>query len=466
VGLRLYDTRRRAVHPFTPLTPGKVGIYVCGPTVQSAPHVGHLRAAVAFDVLRRWLITSGYEVTLVRNVTDIDDKIIASAAEEGTSVWAHAERFTRAFNAAYDAVGILPPTVEPRATGHVPEMIAMMQRLIDRGHAYAADGSVWYSVHSYPDYGALSGQRPDAVQPSPENDEGKRDPRDFALWKAVKPGEPSWDTPWGPGRPGWHLECSAMAAKYLGEQFDIHGGGLDLVFPHHENERAQSVAAFAPENCDRDEALRHTEMAVHWLHGGLLTTSGEKMSKSLGNFFRVDEALGVVRPQALRYYLASAHYRSGLEYGTEALHEASATFERLETFCRSVELLPGTDEPEGIWSDFAAAMDDDLSVARALAVVFSAVSAGNKASEADRGRYVGVVRRMLATLGLDPISQWAAPGGDLRPALDTAVAIALEQRAKARKAKDYVTSDAIRDQLAEAGILVDDTAGGQRWRLA
>ncbi len=471
MGLQLYDTRRRAVHPFEPLVPGRASIYVCGPTVQSAPHVGHLRVAVAFDILRRWLTANGYEVTLVRNVTDIDDKIIVNAAEEGVTVWALAERFTRAFNAAYDALGVLPPTVEPRATGHVPEMVAMMQRLIDGGHAYAAGGSVWFSVSSYPDYGALSGQRPDSVQPSAEHEQGKRDARDFALWKAAKPGEPTWDTPWGPGRPGWHLECSAMAAKYLGERFDIHGGGLDLVFPHHENERAQTVTAFSgPDGAGNPATDAQHEMAQHWMHGGLLTTRGEKMSKSLGNFFRVDEALGMVRPPVLRYYLAAAHYRSGLEYGAEALAEAAATYERLETFCRSVELLPGDPppddtEPAGVWDEFAAAMDDDLAVPRALAVIFSAVSAGNKASEADRGPYVGVVRRMLAVLGLDPVSQWPDPGADLRPALETAIAIALEQRARARKEKDYATSDAIRDQLAEAGVLVDDTAGGQRWRL-
>jgi cysteinyl-tRNA synthetase len=462
VGLQLYDTRRRAVHPFVPLTPGRVSVYVCGPTVQDVPHVGHLRVTVAFDILRRWLTASGYEVTLVRNVTDIDDKIIINAAAEGVTVWALAERFTRAFNDAYDAVGILPPTVEPRATGHVPEMVAMMQRLIGAGHAYEADGSVWFSVSSYSDYGALSGQRPDSVQPSAEHENGKRDPRDFALWKAAKPGEPTWETPWGPGRPGWHLECSAMAAKYLGERFDIHGGGLDLVFPHHENERAQTVTAF----CDPEQAPGECEMAQHWMHGGLLTTRGEKMSKSLGNFLRVDQALAAVRPPVLRYYLAAAHYRSGLEYGTEALAEAAATYERLETFCRSVEVPSGTPEPPGVWDEFAAAMDDDLAVPRALATIFSAVSAGNKATEGERAPYVAVVRRMLAVLGLDPVAQWPDPGANLRPALDAAVAIALEQRSKARAAKDYATSDAIRDRLAEAGVLVDDTSGGQRWRLA
>jgi cysteinyl-tRNA synthetase len=340
--------------------------------------------------------------------------------------------------------------------------------LIDAGNAYAAGGSVWFSVLSYPDYGALSGQRPDAVQPSAEHEDGKRDPRDFALWKAAKPGEPSWDTPWGPGRPGWHLECSAMAAKYLGESFDVHGGGLDLVFPHHENERAQTAMAFASSGTSSSgDGPGGHEMASHWMHGGLLTTSGEKMSKSVGNILRVDEALSAVRGPVLRYYLASAHYRSSLEYGPDALKEAAATYERLETFCRSVDVLPALDEPAGVWQEFAAAMDDDLSVPRALAVVFTAVSAGNKATDdATRAAHVGVVRRMLAALGLDPVSQWPDPGSDLRPALEAAVAIALEQRSRARAQKDYATSDAIRDQLAAAGVLVDDTAGGQRWRLA
>jgi cysteinyl-tRNA synthetase len=423
----------------------------------------------------------------VRNVTDVDDKIIENAAAEGVTPWALAERFTREFNRAYDALGVLAPTVEPRATGHIPEMIAMIARLVDSGAAYPSAGSVWFSVTDFADYGALSGQRPDSVQASPEGDDGKRDPRDFALWKAHKPGEPSWDTPWGPGRPGWHLECSAMAAKYLGEGFDVHGGGLDLVFPHHENERAQTALTFGPAagSAPAGSQVPH-EMAQHWLHGGLLTTRGEKMSKSLGNFFRVEDALAQVRAPVLRFYLASAHYRSAQEYGAEALQEAAAAYERLETFCRSVGgaagnsadvVLPadlsrpavsrvGGDEPAGVWNEFAAAMDDDLAVPRAMAVVFSAVSAGNKVADAERPAYVAVVRRMLAVLGLDPVSQWPDPGSDLRPALDTAVAVALARRAKARQDKDYAASDQIRDQLAEGGILVEDTAGGQRWRLA
>ncbi|MDQ1630881.1 MAG: cysteinyl-tRNA synthetase [Frankiaceae bacterium] len=470
MALQLYDTRRRAVFPFTPRVSGQAGLYVCGPTVQGPPHVGHVRGAVAFDVLRRWLTLSGYEVTLVRNVTDVDDKIIENAAAEGVTPWALAERYTREFNRAYDVLGVLAPTVEPRATGHIPEMIAMIARLVDAGAAYPSAGSVWFSVGAFADYGALSGQRPDSVQASPEGDDGKRDPRDFALWKAYKPGEPSWDTPWGPGRPGWHLECSAMAAKYLGEGFDVHGGGLDLVFPHHENERAQTALTYGSGNAGGSGGSAGThEMAQHWLHGGMLTTRGEKMSKSVGNFFRVQDALDAVRPAELRFYLASGHYRSTQEYSGEALQEAAAGYQRLETFCRSVDvdvqLDEPSDEPPGVWDEFAEAMDDDLAVPRALAVIFSAVSTGNKAEGSERGAYVRVVRRMLAALGLDPVSQWPDPGSDLRPALDTAVAVALARRAQARQDKDYATSDLIRDQLAEGGIQVEDTAGGQRWRL-
>ena len=462
VALQLYDTRTRSVRPFEPLRAGEAGLYVCGPTVQSGPHVGHLRVAVAFDILRRWLTTSGYAVTLVRNVTDIDDKIIANARAAGTTPWALAERYTREFNAAYDAVGVLPPTVEPRATAHVPEMVALMRRLVDAGAGYESGGSVWFSVASLPSYGTLSGQRPDAVQPSPEADAGKRDPRDFALWKAARPGEPTWDTPWGPGRPGWHLECSAMAGKYLGEQFDIHGAGIDLVFPHHENERAQTVRAAEAAGACGETA----EMARWWVHAGLLTTAGEKMSKSVGNVFLAADALAAARPQVLRYALASAHYRSGLEYGPDTLVEAASAYERLETFVRSVPGEPGVDEPAAVWDQFAAAMDDDLAVSRALAVVFGAVGSGNRASDAERAGWGGVVRRMLAVLGLDPVSQWPAADAALGPVLDAVVQVALDARSHARAQKDYAASDAIRDRLAAAGVVVEDAAGGQRWHLA
>jgi cysteinyl-tRNA synthetase len=462
VGLQLYDTRTRRVRPFEPIVAGQVGIYLCGPTVQSSPHVGHLRGAVVMDVLRRWMLASGYAVTLVRNVTDIDDKILINAAAAGESPFALAERFTREFNQAYDAVGVLPPTIEPRATGHVPEMIELMQSLIERGHAYESAGSVWFSVGSFPGYGGLSGQKPDAVQASPEGEPGKRDSRDFALWKAAKPGEPTWDTPWGPGRPGWHLECSSMAAKYLGSQFDIHGGGLDLVFPHHENERAQS-----------DCGLNFTgerEMARYWLHHGLLNVAGgEKMSKSLGNTFLAADVLAITRAPALRYYFLSAHYRSALEYGPDQLADAGAAYERFEGFLsrstETAEVDPASLDADPLWVSFCEMLDDDLSTPRALAVIHEAVSAAHRSSDASH--HYQLVRRMLGVLGLDPVSQWpAADGGSLQPVIERLVAGALERRAQARSSKDWAASDAIRDELAAAGIAVEDTPTGQRWELA
>jgi cysteinyl-tRNA synthetase len=462
VGLQLYDTRTRRVRPFEPIVAGQVGIYLCGPTVQSSPHVGHLRGAVVMDVLRRWMLASGYEVTLVRNVTDIDDKILINAAAAGESPFALAERFTREFNQAYDAVGVLPPTIEPRATGHIPEMVELMQSLIERGHAYASAGSVWFSVGSFPGYGGLSGQKPDSVQASPEGEPGKQDSRDFALWKAAKPGEPTWDTPWGPGRPGWHLECSSMAAKYLGSQFDIHGGGLDLVFPHHENERAQS-------DCGLDFTGEH-EMARFWLHHGLLNVAGgEKMSKSLGNTFLATDVLATTRAPALRYYFLSAHYRSALEYGPDQLADASAAYERLEGFLSRADATDDVDpaalDADPFWVSFSAMLDDDLSTPRALAVIHDAVSAANRASGA--AHHYQLVRRMLGVLGLDPVSQWpSADGGSLQPVIDRLVAGALERRAQARSNKDWAASDAIRDELAAAGIAVEDTPTGQRWELA
>ncbi|HMA47628.1 MAG TPA: cysteine--tRNA ligase, partial [Frankiaceae bacterium] len=390
MGLCLYDTRTRRVRPFVPLRPGHVGMYLCGPTVQSAPHVGHMRSALAFDLLRRWLLAGGYEVTYVRNVTDIEDKIISNAAAEGASVWELAERHTRAFNAAYDTLGVLPPTVEPRATGHIPEMLALIGVLVDKGCAYPAAGSVWFSVASYPAYGALSGQRPEAMKPSEESEPGKRDPRDFALWKAAKPGEPAWESPWGPGRPGWHVECSAMAGKYLGQPFDVHGGGLDLVFPHHENELAQSACAAGT-----------SEMARYWVHAGLVTTGGVKMSKSLGNSFLVSDAVQAARPVVVRYHLTAAHYRSPLEYTPDGVTDSAASYDRIETFVRNaLDTVGGVGEAEalalegaprdGTWAEFVAAMDDDLAVPRALATVFGAVSRGNSVlSKAHRVELAG-----------------------------------------------------------------------------
>ena len=465
--VRLYDTAAREVRTFTPLTPGRASVYLCGATVQAPPHIGHVRSGVDFDILVRWLTASGYQVTFVRNVTDIDDKILRTASAEGVPWWAVAERNQRAFSRAYDALGCLPPDAEPRATGHVPEMIELMRRLIDTGHAYASGGGVYFDVRSYEHYGELSGQRPEHMRAAEDIDEsGKRDPRDFALWKAAKPGEPAWETPWGLGRPGWHLECSAMATKYLGSTFDIHGGGLDLVFPHHENEIAQSRAA-------------GDGFARYWVHNGLLGLSGEKMSKSLGNSLLVDAMIKEVRPAELRYYLGQAHFRSEIDYSPDALAEAAAAYRRIEGFVtRAAEAGPATDPGPAIPGAaalpprFSAAMDDDLGVPQALAVVHEAVTEGNTALAAadiaGAAKQAADVRAMMSVLGLDPLDEhWSGPGGDqgLRPVVDALVGVALRQRQAARDRKDYAAADAIRDGLLAAGIQVEDTPRGPRWEL-
>jgi cysteinyl-tRNA synthetase len=471
-GLRLHDTATRTVREFAPVTPGKVSLYLCGATVQAAPHIGHLRSGVCFDILVRWLTASGHQVTFCRNITDIDDKILDVARRAGVPWWAVAERNQRAFSHAYTTLGCLPPDVEPRATGHVPEMIALIRRLIERGHAYAADGDVYFDVRSYPDYGALSGQRLEHMRAAGDTDTAadtaKRDPRDFVLWKGAKPGEPAWETPWGHGRPGWHLECSAMAIAYLGETFDIHGGGLDLIFPHHENEIAQSRGA-------------GYGFARYWMHNGLVSVAGEKMSKSLGNSLIVSEVLRRVRPPELRYYLGQAHYRSLLEFSEEALAEAAAAYRRIEGFvARAAEVTPagatrGQQTQPALPAEFAAALSDDLAVPQALAVVHDAVRAGNNALAAgdaiQTSRKLGEVRAMLGVLGLDPLAEpWAAipatgSASDLRGVVDALVGVALEQRASARERKDYAAADAIRDGLSAAGVLVEDTPRGPRWEL-
>ncbi|MGY2127183.1 cysteine--tRNA ligase [Blastococcus sp. SYSU DS0617] len=464
MSLRLYDTAARAVRDFTPLRAGRASLYVCGLTVQGPPHVGHIRAAVSFDVLRRWLEAGGLEVTYVRNVTDIDDKILAKSAERDVPWWAWAYLNERACTRAYDVLGVLPPTYEPRATGHIPEMVELMQRLIDRGHAYAVDGDVYFDVRSFPAYGALTGQRLENLEPAADTDtdERKRDPRDFALWKAAKPGEPetaSWATPWGRGRPGWHLECSAMAGKYLGEAFDIHGGGLDLRFPHHENEQAQSCAAG-----DR--------FAQYWMHNGWVTLGGEKMSKSLGNTAQVDEVVTRVRPVELRYYLVAPHYRSMIEFTDTALDEAAAGYRRIESFVKRAAETVGADSGEStLPGAFRAAMDDDLGTPAAIAAVHEAVREGNTAladgDDAATAAALGAVRAMLRVLGLDPLDpQWATGSDDrLAQATDGLVALALEQRQAARARKDFAAADAIRDQLTTLGVSVEDTPHGPRWEL-
>jgi cysteinyl-tRNA synthetase len=471
VTLHLHDTYARAVREFTPLTPGRASVYLCGATVQAPPHIGHLRSAVCFDVLIRWLEASGYQATFCRNVTDIEDKILRVAAAEGVPPWIVAERNQRAFTWAYDAVGCRPPDVEPRATGHIPEMIVLIRRLLERGHAYAGGGDVYFDVRSYPGYGALSGQRLDQMRPAGDSDEdaAKRDPRDFTLWKGAKPGEPYWETPWGPGRPGWHLECSAMSTKYLGPAFDIHGGGVDLIFPHHENEIAQSRAA-------------GDGFARYWLHNGLLGLAGEKMSKSGGNSLLVTDVLTRVRPPELRYYLVQAHYRSLLEYSGDALEEAAAAYQRIERFVRRAsEVLmdaEGGDRRAELPVSFRSAMDEDLGVPAALAAVHAAVRDGNQAlaasDKAAARASLSQVRTMLDVLGLDPLApHWAgldAPGGPgpgdrLRDVVGSLVKLTLQQRDAARARRDYATADAIRDGLEEIGVQVEDTPGGPRWEL-
>ena len=472
--LRLHDTAARAVREFSPLHPGKASLYLCGATVQAPPHIGHIRSGVNFDILVRWLRASGYATTFCRNVTDIDDKIINVAAAEGADWWAVAERNQRAFSRAYDALGCLPPDAEPRATGHVPEMIVLMRRLIDSGHSYAAGGDVYFDVLSYAQYGELSGQRLEHVRAADDVDEGaKRDPRDFTLWKGAKPGEPTWETPWGPGRPGWHLECSAMSTKYLGPTFDIHGGGLDLVFPHHENELAQSRAA-------------GDGFARYWFHNGLVNLSGEKMSKSAGHALAAAEALAQVRPQELRYYLGQAHYRSTLEYSRDALDEAVAAYQRIERFVARAQhavvsrdghaprLLdrPGTAPSAGLPISFAAAMDDDLAVPAALAAVHATVHDGNYALSTGNIESIRTslaqTRAMLRVLGLDPLDPaWRTsdPDDRLHSVVAALVALVLRQRETARARGDYASADSIRDTLEDTGVAVDDTLEGPRWEL-
>jgi len=457
--MRLYDTATRTLRDFVPLRPGTASIYVCGATVQGVPHIGHVRSALDYDVLRRWLAATGHDVVLVRNVTDIDDKILTKAADAGRPWWEWAARHERAFEWAYDRLGCLPPSVLPRATGHVPQMVQLMQRLLDRGHAYAAGGDVYFDVNSFPDYGALSGQRPDEVSQGESAATGKRDPRDFTLWKAAKPGEPSWPTRWGAGRPGWHLECSAMATAYLGPEFDIHGGGLDLVFPHHENERAQSLAA-------------GDGFARYWLHNGWVTLSGEKMSKSLGNTLSIPATLRRVRAVELRYYLVAAHYRSALEYSDGALDDAVSAYRRIESFLHRVRERCG-EAAVGLWgADFVEAMEDDLRTPAALASVHQTVREGNAALDAgDHPAAIdaaGSVRAMTDVLGLDPLAeQWRSTStSDAASwALESLVDGLLAERAEARARRDFAAADAVRARLLGAGISVEDTPDGPLWTL-
>jgi cysteinyl-tRNA synthetase len=469
VTLRLYDTAARGVRDFVPLEPGRAGIYVCGLTVQSEPHVGHVRSAVNFDVLRRWLTRSGHDVTFIRNVTDIDDKILVKSAEQGRPWFNIAYLMQRELTRALDAINVLPPTYEPAATGHVPEILELIEQLIGRGHAYVAEdgsGDVYFDVRSWPAYGELTRQRIDDMEPAGDADpRGKRDPRDFALWKGWKkesePETAAWPSPYGPGRPGWHIECSAMAGKYLGPAFDIHGGGVDLRFPHHENEQAQSRAAGYP-------------FASYWMHNAWITTAGEKMSKSLGNSLLIPAVLQRVRGIELRFSMVSAHYRSQVEFSFEALDEAAAAFRRIEGFLdRAGEEDVALDQV-ALPDAFAAAMDDDLGTPAAVAAIHETVRDGNRLLAAgDRAAAratATTVRAMLDVLGLDPRDPgWgpASVGSDQRlaAAVDALVEGLLAERAQARAAKDFAHADAIRDRLRAAGVDIEDTPDGPTWTL-
>ena len=519
-GLNLYDTASHQVSHFVPLKPGEVGIYVCGATVQSSPHIGHIRAAVAFDIVRRWFLKLGYKVTFVRNVTDIDDKILVKAAAAGQRWWARAYYYEREFTEAYNTLGVLPPTVEPRATGHMSDMIDLIQRILDNGHGYVvtdADGkptgNVYFDVASWPHYGELTHQKQtsevdeaaavaDRMGPSvdaigadkynpvdpADASPDKHDPRDFALWKAPKDTDPEdarWSTPFGVGRPGWHIECSAMSHRYLGDGFDIHGGGLDLRFPHHENEMAQTRAAGYPS-------------AARWMHSAWVTAKGEKMSKSLGTGLSVPSVLAEHSAWVVRYALGSVQYRSMLEWSDQALVEAQAAYDRVSNFIeRAGVALGGQPSREEVTAvsaddlpaDFVAAMNDDVNVSGATAAIFTAIRSGNtllsqladradsETAKAEVREALLAVRAMLDTLGLDPLAEpWvsagaaggAADGTAESPehaALEALIAEQLNARAEARKAKDFAKADQIRDALTEAGIAIEDGPQGSTWSL-
>ncbi|TFD76934.1 cysteine--tRNA ligase [Cryobacterium fucosi] len=466
--IRLYDSQAQALRDFIPLKAGAVGIYVCGPTVQSSPHIGHLRSALVYDQLRRWLTYRGLDVTFVRNVTDIDDKILANAAGTTEEWWALAYRYELEFTAGYQRLGILAPSYEPRATASVQQMQDLIARLIERGHAYPApdgSGDVYFDTKSWPSYGALTRQGAGDMESATDADpRARKDPRDFALWKGHKADEPesaSWPSPWGAGRPGWHIECSAMASRYLGAQFDIHGGGLDLRFPHHENELAQSGAA-------------GDAFADYWMHNGLVNVNGQKMSKSLGNSVFAAELLEQARAIVVRYYLGAAHYRSTIDFHEGSLVEAEAALERVESFLDRADRRLADTRFAGsgvqiVPDEFAIAMDDDLAVPQALAVLHETVRTGNAALDAEdlhaAAAARGHVLAMSEVLGINPLSPGWAVATD-EPAMIALTALVerlLDDREIARQGRDYKAADRIRDELIAAGITIEDTPSGAHW---
>ena len=455
--MKLYDSYSREIRKFQPLKNNEVSMYLCGATVQGSPHIGHMRSTLIFDLLRRYFELNKFKVIFVRNVTDIDDKIIHNAGHEDISWWELASKYEKEFSKAYLDLGNLSPTIEPRATGHIPQMLEMIQTLIDKNYAYVAEGSVWFSVKSFKEYGKLSGQKIDDMLVAQDPDKGKKEPHDFALWKKSKVGEPFWDSPWGPGRPGWHIECSAMSKTYLGQEFDIHGGGLDLQFPHHENEIAQSKAS-------------GNNFANFWIHNYWVTQSGEKMSKSLGNSLKVNEVLTRFRAIDVRFYLLAAHYRSNLEFSDQALSEASTAFSRIEQFVlRANEKINNNSFKFELPQEFVAAIEDDLATPLAISIIHEYVTKGNSAlASVDKNLelILNQVRSMLEILGLDPLSlTWNNKQDLSTEALDKLVQEILKQRNEARAAKNFALADSMRDALKNAGILIEDTNQGSRWSI-
>lgn len=455
--IRVYSTLDREIVPFQTRDQGRVGIYLCGPTVQSAPHVGHGRSAVAFDAIRRYLAWRGYEVMMVRNITDIEDKIIAVAAETGESMEAVATRVGKIFDDAYRSLGVLAPDAEPKATEHVPEIIELIGKLIDRGLAYARDGDVWFSVRSLESYGKLSGVKPDELRSGYriEVDESKEDPLDFALWKGAKPGEPFWESPWGAGRPGWHIECSAMAARYLGQGFDIHGGGTDLIFPHHENEIAQS------------EGASGLAFARFWLHNGMVNLGGEKMAKSTGNVVDLGSILAEHGGRPLRLLFLRANYRSPIEYSGALLEEAEEALSRLDRFR---ERATAGEPDAAAMARFTEVMDDDFSTPEGMSLLFDLVRDGNRLLDegGDASAHAGAVEVIVGVLGLDDASTVSQAAVDVsalarRFEVDDSIEALIERRRQARADGDFALADDIRDGLADEGVILEDGADGTRW---
>ncbi|MFZ9701731.1 MAG: cysteine--tRNA ligase [Candidatus Nanopelagicales bacterium] len=456
--MKLYDSYSRSLRDFVPLKNGEVSMYLCGATVQGSPHIGHMRSTIVFDVLRRYFEYKNLKVLFVRNVTDIDDKILHNAGHEDISWWELAAKYEKEFSQAYEDLGNIVPSIEPRATGHIPQMIEMIEQLIEKNYAYVAEGSVWFAVKSFKDYGKLSGQKVEEMLAAQDLDKGKKDPHDFALWKKSKEGEPFWNSPWGQGRPGWHIECSAMAKTYLGEKFDIHGGGLDLQFPHHENEIAQSKAS-------------GNGFANFWVHNYWVTQSGEKMSKSLGNSLKVKEVITRFRPIDVRFYLLSAHYRSNLEFSDQALSEAATAFSRIEQFViRASEKTKNNQLNLKFPQEFIQAIEDDLATPLTISIIHEYVTMGNTALTNNESKLVDIlneVRSMLHLLGLDPMStNWNSQSSNQeKDALDKLISELLNKRNQARANKDFALADSMRDALKNAGILIEDGADGSRWTI-